>query len=257
MQTQVPVVAPLPASDPAIHAPPLPSAGKPESDTAAKPPSDPASVASRYKKLNPREHALHRPGMYLGSVRPETVDAWVWEGGTLARRAGVRVTPGFVQAFQEVLSNAIDHSLRTKVTRIEVSVDPSTGRISCSNDGESMSTEVHPEHGCRVPELVFGHMFASSNFEDDGKAVIGQNGLGAKIVNIFSKEFVVDIDDQKSRRRYRQAWSDNMASVAPAEVSAAPKGKMPPRTCVQFLPDYPRFGMPKGLDADALAAVSK
>jgi DNA topoisomerase-2 len=254
MLTQVTISAPVPASGSDVHEPDSsPAIDAPAPASAA----DPASVASRYKKLNPREHALHRPGMYLGSVRPETVDAWVWEGGNLARRAGVRVTPGFVQAFQEVLSNAIDHSLRTKVTRIEVSVDPATGRISCSNDGESMSTEVHPEHGCRVPELVFGHMFASSNFEDDGKAVIGQNGLGAKIVNIFSKEFVVDIDDQKSRRRYRQAWSDNMAKVAPAEVSAAPKGKMPPKTCVQFLPDYARFGMPKGLDADALAAVSK
>ena len=227
--------------------------------TAAQKKDDAAAaddVASRYQKLDQREHALLRPGMYLGSVRPETVDAWVWEGGCLARRE-VRVTPGFVQAVQEVMSNAVDHSQRTRVTRIEVSFDPVTGRIRCSNDGESLSTDVHPLHGCRVPELVFGHMLASSNFRDDGKAVIGQNGLGAKIVNIFSKEFVVEIDDQKARRRYRQVWRDNMSALDPAEVTPAPKGRMPPKTAVEFLPDYARFGMQGGLDADGAAAVSK
>ncbi len=52
---------------------------------------------------------------------------------------------------------------------------------------------MHKEHGCYVPELVFGHLLTSSNYDDKQKKVTGgRNGYGAKLTNIFSKRFTVE-----------------------------------------------------------------
>ena len=44
-----------------------------------------------------------------------------------------------------------------------------------------------------VPEMIFGHLLTSSNYNDDEKKVTGgRNGYGAKLTNIFSKKFTVE-----------------------------------------------------------------
>ena len=51
---------------------------------------------------------------------------------------------------------------------------------------------MHSEHGCYVPELIFGHLLTGSNFDDDEKKTTGgRNGYGAKLANIFSTRFTV------------------------------------------------------------------
>ena len=46
---------------------------------------------------------------------------------------------------------------------------------------------MHAEHKMWVPELVFGHLLTSSNYDDDEKKTTGgRNGYGAKLTNIFS-----------------------------------------------------------------------
>ena len=40
--------------------------------------------------------------------------------------------------------------------------------------------------GIYVPELIFGHLLTSSNYDDDEKKTTGgRNGYGAKLANIF------------------------------------------------------------------------
>ena len=54
------------------------------------------------------------------------------------------------------------------------------------------------EEGVYVPELIFGHLLTSSNYDDAEKKVTGgRNGYGAKLANIFSTEFVVETCDGK------------------------------------------------------------
>jgi hypothetical protein len=44
-----------------------------------------------------------------------------------------------------------------------------------------------------VPELIFGHLLTSSNYNDNERKVTGgRNGYGAKLCNIFSTEFIVE-----------------------------------------------------------------
>lgn len=39
------------------------------------------------------------------------------------------------------------------------------------NDGAGVPVEVHKEHGVYVPELIFGHLLTSSNYDDKEKKV--------------------------------------------------------------------------------------
>ena len=43
--------------------------------------------------------------------------------------------------------------------------------------------------------------------------ISGRNGYGAKLANIFSKQFVVETADSKSGLRYRQVFRDNMVGT--------------------------------------------
>lgn len=50
-----------------------------------------------------------------------------------------------------------------------------------------------------VPELIFGHLLTSSNYNDNVKKVTGgRNGYGAKLANIFSTKFKVETADGKN-----------------------------------------------------------
>lgn len=45
------------------------------------------------------------------------------------------------------------------------------GSIKVYNDGAGVPVEVHKEHGVHVPELIFGHLLTSSNYDDKEKKV--------------------------------------------------------------------------------------
>ena len=223
------------------------------------------SSTSVYKRLDQRQHVLLRPGMYIGSVAPTATEAWVYEDGALCYRE-VTVAPAFAQVFLEILTNATDHAIRTaghakaadRVTRIAVALDPATGVITVENNGRGIETGAHPEYGVPVPELIFGSLLTSSNFEDEARTVAGQNGIGAKSTNIFSARFTVSTYDAAAKTAYTQTWRDNMSiKEPPALVPRAPRSTLGAFTTrVEYLPDYARFGM-KGLDADALALAAK
>lgn len=214
-------------------------------------------MSDSYQKLDPREHVLLRPGMYIGSVRPDEAEAWVLEGGRI-RREAVSYTPGFLTVFDEVLANAVDHCWRSAgcdrpVRNIRVSLpDADDGEIEVWNDGPGIPVETHAETGALVPELIFGTMLTSSNYDDSRERTVGgQNGVGAKSTNIFSRRFTVEACD--GARRFCKTWTDNMSASEPAVVSPARRA---PFTRVAFRPDYARFGM-QGLDAAARRLLRK
>ena len=76
------------------------------------------------------------------------------------------------------------------MTYIRVTIDQANNRISVKNNGVGIPVEMHKEYSMYVPELIFGHLLTSSNYNDDDKKVVGgRNGYGAKLTNIFSKFF--------------------------------------------------------------------
>ena len=58
-----------------------------------------------------------------------------------------------------------------------------------------------------MPELVFGHLLTSDNYDDSERKVVGgRNGYGAKLTNIFSNRFTVETADCERKKRYKQTW---------------------------------------------------
>ena len=124
----------------------------------------------------------------------------------------IKYTPGFIKIFYEILVNAIDHSVKDKsVSYIKISIDKEKGFISVHNDGSGIAIEKSEEYGVYNPELIFGNILTSSNYDDTQERITGGlNGLGSKLTNIFSKKFIVETCDGKLE--YKQIFQDNMKS---------------------------------------------
>jgi len=161
------------------------------------------TVEQTYQKLTQREHILQRPDTYVGSVEAVTQDGWVFDAaaGRMAQRK-LTYVPGLYKIFDEILVNAADNKQRdTSMSEIRVEIDAAAGRISVQNNGKGVPVVMHQEHGIYVPELIFGHLLTSSNYNDNQKKVTGgRNGYGAKLANIFSSEFVVETSDSAEAR---------------------------------------------------------
>ena len=53
--------------------------------------------------------------------------------------------------------NAADNKQRDpSMTTIKVDIDRETNTISVANDGKGIPVQIHSEHNCYVPELIFG-----------------------------------------------------------------------------------------------------
>jgi DNA topoisomerase-2 len=213
------------------------------------------TVEDKYKKYELLEHILALPDTYIGSIEPQKITSFIYDDATKKMVSeDLTYIPGLLKIFDEVIVNAIDHSMRLRadeangkadikhVKNIKVSIDKDTGRITIMNDGNGVDIKKHSSYGdLWIPELIFGELLTSTNY-DKGEEKIwgGKNGYGSKLTNIFSKEFVIETVDHVSKKIYTQTFSDNMTKRTPADVKASAKV---PYTQISFVPDYERFGM--------------
>jgi DNA topoisomerase-2 len=197
------------------------------------------TIEEKFKKLTDIEHVLLRPGMYIGSTQPHTAETWIYNEKTKKmEKKEVTWNPGLQKLFDEIISNSVDESKRkgSKLDVIKVEIDKSSGKISVYDNG-GIPVEIHKEHNMYVPTLVFSELKAGSNFDDsDDRTWVGTNGVGASLVNIFSKEFRVETCDGK--HFFRQDFSENNHIKKDPKVRDGDK----PHTKITFLPDYERLG---------------
>ncbi len=137
---------------------------------------------------------------------------------------------------------------------IKVTINQEKNIISIKNGGKGIPIEIHKEYNIYVPELIFGNLLTSSNYNDDIKKVTGgRNGLGAKLTNIYSKKFIVETADKKNGKIYKQIFSDNMLKISKPEIKKYDKEDF---TSITFEPDLSKFKMDK-LDDDTIALFIK
>jgi DNA topoisomerase II len=90
-------------------------------------------------------------------------------------------------------------------------------------------------------------MLTSSNYDDSIKKVTGgRNGFGAKLTNIFSKQFTVTTADSKAGKKYSQVFRNNLSEIGEPTIVPFSKDQFD-FTEVSFIPDFKKFQM-KGLD---------
>ncbi|KAI1497308.1 DNA topoisomerase [Biscogniauxia marginata] len=209
------------------------------------------SATETYQKLTQLEHIIKRPDTYIGSVERTEQQMWVFNKETtqMELRPKVGYVPGLYKIFDEILVNAADNKQRDpSMSYLKVTINREEGQITVENNGKGIPVEIHEKEKVYIPELVFGHLLAGSNFDDDEKKTVGgRNGYGAKLCNVFSTEFTLECQDSKNVKRYKQTWRDNMGKMDKAKISS---NKSSDFVRVSFKPDWHKFGMPDGIDDD-------
>ncbi|CAF9905090.1 MAG: DNA topoisomerase 2 [Heterodermia speciosa] len=226
-------------------------------DAEAAPKSKKSGKATdQYQKLTQLEHIIKRPDTYIGSVERSEKQMWVYntEKDSMEMRE-VSFVPGLYKIFDEILVNAADNKQRDKnMDTIRVTVDREKGEISVYNNGRGIPIEIHEKENIYIPEMIFGHLLTSSNYDDEEEKVTGgRNGYGAKLCNIFSTEFILDTADSKTRQKYKQVWTHNMSKMGKASITS---NKGDDYTKITFTPDFTKFKM-QGMDDDFEALVKR
>ncbi|KAG9150672.1 hypothetical protein Leryth_008141 [Lithospermum erythrorhizon] len=215
----------------------------------------PKTIEQVYQKKTQLEHILLRPDTYIGSVEKHRQELFVYENDVIVRR-NVDFVPGLYKIFDEILVNAADNKQRDpKMKSLRVDINVEGNCISVFNDGDGVPIEMHQEEKVYVPELIFGHLLTSSNYDDgEKKTTGGRNGYGAKLTNIFSTEFVIETADGKRRKKYKQVFSENMGKKSEPIIETCKATEN--WTKVTFKPDLSKFSMTH-LENDVVALMQK
>jgi DNA topoisomerase-2 len=199
------------------------------------------------QKLTHIEHILKRPDSYVGPVEQGTEPYWILDGSTFTKK-NLKYSPALLKIFDEILVNAIDrNSLHPKhVSSISVAIDKDVGSVTIENNGPlgGIGVRMHEKEGLWNPELVFGHLLTSTNYDDSQKRIVGgRNGYGAKLANIYSTDFSVIIKDHETKQTYTQKWSKNMTVCDPPKIKKHSGATS--SVSITFTPEWKRFGMSK------------
>ena len=226
-----------------------------------------AALAKQYRSMSEQAHILARPGTYIGSIENADQNMWVYDDatGTICMR-NINVNMGIYKLIDEGIVNCSDHVQRMiqsaaidkkPVTYIKVDIDSTTGTVTLTNDGNGIDIAKHPETGLWIPEMIFGHFRTSSNYDDTEERIVGgTNGLGFKLVLVWSTGGSIETVDHVRGLKYTQQFGANLSSIGAPLIEKVPKS-VKPYTRVSFTPDYVRFGVPVGLSADMTAFIKR
>lgn len=228
--------------------------------------TDTKNLAQQYQKKTDREHILSNPDTYIGSVENMDGEYHILDSvNTKIITKEMSVIPGLYKLFDEGIVNCRDHVVRCKqaiadgkpnylpVTNIDVSIDEQ-GVITFTNDGNGIDVAEHPEYKIWIPEMIFGHLRTSTNYDKTEKKIVGgKNGFGFKLVLIWSTWGKVETVDHVRGLKYIQEFKDNLTVIEKPSIT---KCKTKPYTKVSFKPDYHRLGI-QGLTEDFMNLLKR
>lgn len=196
-------------------------------------------IEEKYTSMTEREHILSRSGMYVGSIKEEENQVFVYDNEENKMiLKDIIYSPAMLKLFDEILSNSCDEYRRKDnmgLDTIEVLVDQKTNYITIRDNG-GIPIVKHKEAKVYVPEFIFGQLRTSSNYDDtEDRNIVGTNGLGSVLSNIFSKQFIVESADKKNKLHVE--WEDNMEYKSDPEIEKC-KDHF---TETKFLIDFARF----------------
>ena len=223
-------------------------------------------LANKYQQKTDKQHILDNPDTYIGSV--EEVDSYLWilnDAGDKIIEKNIKYVPGLFKLFDEGIVNCRDHVVRMAqavansqenaipVNNIDITI-ADDGTITMMNDGNGIDVAEHPEHKMWIPEMIFGHLRTSTNYDKTEKKIVGgKNGFGFKLVLIWSTYGSVETVDHVRGLKYKQEFKNNLDEICKPSIT---KCKTKPYTKIVFKPDYSRLGI-TGLTPDMIALLKK
>ena len=212
----------------------------------------------QYKKTDPLTHIKLRPDTYVGSVKKQKFEAICVadinnEKPSLSME-NITYIPALLRIFIEILSNSIDNIYRSQeddipMSKIKISLNPE-GESSIWNDGTWIPHDKFENSNVAIPQLIFGELLTSDNYDDTiDRYGSGRNGYGAKLTNIFSDIFKIEIgipNDNDGIQVYRQTWTDGMTICNKPVITQRKNGT--PYTLITWKPNFEYFKLNKYSD---------
>ena len=227
--------------------------------------SNDTNLANKYQQKTDRQHILDNPDTYIGSVEEIDSQQWVVNDDNKIVEKNIKYIPGLFKLFDEGVVNCRDHVVRMEqavsskvdnclpVTHIDITIDDD-GTITMLNDGNGIDVAEHPEYKIWIPELIFGHLRTSTNYDKTEKKIVGgKNGFGFKLVLIWSTFGSIETVDHIRGLKYTQEFRNNLDEICKPSIT---KCKTKPYTKITFKPDYKRLGI-DGLTPDLLSLLKK
>ena len=224
------------------------------------------TIEEKYQKMDPHEHILAKPGMYIGSTKKITTKMWIVNSDAKTEAdpkiilKEITYVPGFYKICDEILVNARDRTalkLKMACTKIKFNIDKKAGRITVWNDGDGIDIVEHKKYKILVPTMLFSDLLSGTNLSKEGaneRVTGGTNGLGAKLTNIYSTEFELETVDSKRGLKFYQKFTNNMYDISKPKISNIKSAE--PYTQVSFIPDFEKFGV-KGITPDMFNLLKK
>lgn len=170
--------------------------------------------AEQIKVLEDLEAVRMRPGMYIGGTGQDGLMHLIWE----------------------IVDNAVDEHLAGACSEIKVIVHEDN-RVTVSDNGRGIPTEIHPEAGINTVELVYTKLHAGGKFDTGSYKVSGGlHGVGASVVNALSEFLEVEV--RRNGKRYYQKFQRGQKTCDLKVIGEATDTG----TIVTFLPDRQIFG---------------
>ena len=224
------------------------------------------NLANKYQQKTDKQHILDNPDTYIGSVEEVESDLWILdESGDKIIEKNIKYIPGLFKLFDEGIVNCRDHVVRMQhsiangqdniipVSNIEITIQED-GTIVMLNDGNGIDVAEHPEHKIWIPEMIFGHLRTSTNYDKTEKKIVGgKNGFGFKLVLIWSTYGSIETVDHIRGLKYIQEFKENLDVICKPSIT---KCKNKPYTKITFKPDYKRLGI-DGLSNDLISLLKK
>ena len=234
--------------------------------------SEAQELSQKYQMKTDKQHVLDNPDTYTGSMEMTDYDTYVYDDATNTIVAKhISIIPGLYKLFDEGVVNCRDHCVRMAqavaqasavtgsdkkplpVTYIDISI-AEDGTITMTNDGNGIDIAKHPEEDIWIPEMIFGHLRTSTNYDKTQKKITGgKNGFGFKLVLIWSKSGRIETVDHTRGLIYLQDFEDNLDVIKPPTIKKCTKK---PYTKITFKPDYARLGI-NGLSPDMLNLLKR
>jgi DNA topoisomerase-2 len=215
-------------------------------------------LSTAYQRKTHREHILDLPDTYIGSVTTTNEEVFLRDEDGFKSET-IPVNPGFYKLIDELLVNAHDQVVRLRSRQStnpvkNIDIDCNATLFSIKNDGEPIDVAEHPEHKTWIPQMIFGELLTSTNYDKNEKKLVGgKNGYGVKLVNIFADEMVVTVVDQPRGLKYKQTFKKNMTEIEKPIVTEN-KGKSSVQ--VIWTPDFKRFGM-QSIDSGMMRLIER
>ena len=216
-------------------------------------------IEDKYQELSEIQHILQRPGMWVGSIKVEEKDTFIYnyKTGKFEMKI-VNYIPAMLKVVDEVISNSCDEFRRKDnmgLTELYVNINKDNGEIIVRDNG-GIPIVKHKEAGVYVPEFIFGRLRTSSNYDDtEDRQVIGTNGVGSALCNVFSSYFEIESADGKNM--FHRSWSNNMETLN-NDLKITKCGKRTHYTQTRFKLDFSRFDTElKTFDDDFVNIIHK